>query len=69
MAEGRETRSAHTSTRDTPHPRRNETASMHRGPFIDRADGGHIAPSVGKSGPAPVVGMPRGVMRDKGRRV
>jgi hypothetical protein len=38
------------------------------GPYNPRADQGHIAPSVGKSGPVPVVGMPPGVVGDRGRR-
>ena len=60
-----EVRSPNTFLRSdpTPHPRRNETASMHRGPFADlRADSG-----LGQK--APVQGQPVGVMRDKGRRV
>jgi hypothetical protein len=73
-----EVRSPHTVTRDTPHPRRNETGEMHRGPFNERADSGHRAGHVGKaaSSPAslrrgdqtsPVQGMPPGVVPDRRR--
>lgn len=60
---GREVRSPNSLSRDTPHPRRGETASMHRGPFADRrADSG-----LG-TGAVPVQGMPTGVVPDRGRR-
>jgi len=62
-----EVRSPNSVTRDTPHPRRNETGQMHGGPFSERADSG--APWKPRADQnAPVQGQPLGVMQDRGRR-
>jgi hypothetical protein len=66
-----EVRSPNTSLASDPtrHPRRGETGSMHRGPFVDRRDdsGAPWKPCADQN--APVVGQSPGVMQDRGRRV
>ena len=63
---GREVRSPNTSLASDPtrHPRRGETASMHGGPFNERADSAKRRADQ----TSPVQGQTPGVMQDRGRR-
>ena len=66
MAEqGRETRSPNSITSDQPHNRRGEIRQG--GPF-QRADSDATPPKPRAGQNSDVVGMPRGVTEDKGRR-